>query len=158
MQHEKQQDRSYQFQINSQELSSSDPTLTGAQLKLLGGVPTNHVLFKVTPEGHKDKRIDDQDTVNLSNPEVERFYSLTPEQAAAKDPYRFHVDGQKFETVQAELTGLQIKQIASVDISYQLYLEGNTDRQIRDAEPVDFRAPGTEHFYTTPPANFGEDK
>lgn len=116
------------------------------------------MLFKETPEGHKDKRIDDQETVNLSNPEVERFYSLTPEQAAVKDVYRFHVDGNHFESVCAQLTGADIKMIASVDASYNLFQEGSTNRQIRDGETVDLSQPGTEHFYSAPPATFGQGK
>lgn len=72
--------------------------------------------------------------------------------------YKFSVDSRSFETEHAQLTGLQLKALASVDVTFGIFLEahGNdSDRQIGDGEVVDLSKPGNERFYTTPPATYG---
>jgi hypothetical protein len=71
--------------------------------------------------------------------------------------YHFFVDAKKYETDKSSLTGLEIKNIASVPGNYQLFLEeeGDTpDRAISDSEGVvmDHRE---KHFFAVPPATFG---
>lgn len=74
-----------------------------------------------------------------------------------KPDYHFFVDGNKYETENASLTGLEIKTIASVQANYQLFLEekGNDpDREISDGDSLDM-APPPKHFFAVPPATFG---
>jgi hypothetical protein len=73
-------------------------------------------------------------------------------------PFKFSVDGRPFESARPDLSGAQIKAIASVDPSFALFLEGHGhahDQQISDAQQVDLSEPGREQFYTAPPATFG---
>lgn len=72
--------------------------------------------------------------------------------------YKFSVDSRPFETEHSQLTGLQLKALASVDVTFGIFLEahGNdSDRQIADGEVVDLAKPGNERFYTTPAATYG---
>jgi hypothetical protein len=74
-----------------------------------------------------------------------------------KKPYHFFVDAKKFETDHKSLTGAEIKAIAEVTATYQLFLEeeGDTpDRAISDAEAVDLEGK-VKHFFAVPPATFG---
>jgi hypothetical protein len=72
-------------------------------------------------------------------------------------PYPFFVDGKKHESEKAHLSGLEIKAKASIEGTYQLYLEeeGETpDRAISDGETVPL-AHKVLHFFAVPPATFG---
>ena len=72
--------------------------------------------------------------------------------------FKFKVDDTEFTTEVPKLTGLEIRQRASVDDGYQLFLEvhgGKEDKQIKDSDEVDFATPGIEKLYTVPPATFG---
>lgn len=72
-------------------------------------------------------------------------------------PYHFFVDGKRYTTDQATLTGLQIKTLASVPANYQLFLEeeGDTpDLAISDGDGV-LMNHKEKHFFAVPPATFG---
>jgi len=82
-----------------------------------------------------------------------------PEKSEHQKPklYHFFVDAKKYETEHSSLTGADIKRIAGVTATYQLYLEeegDNPDRAISDGEGVDLTHK-TMHFYAVPPATFG---
>ena len=71
--------------------------------------------------------------------------------------YHFFVDGNKYETDNTALTGLEIKTTASVPANYQLYLEGkgnDPDSAVSDGESMHMEPP-PKHFYAVPPATFG---
>ena len=78
-------------------------------------------------------------------------------QNAAK-AFNFTVDDRPFETTQSRLTGLQIKSLAGVEGSLELFLEAHgkgSDRRIGDGDVVEFDDKGKERFYTAPPATYG---
>lgn len=71
--------------------------------------------------------------------------------------YHFFVDGKKYETDQSSLSGADIKRIAEVNPTYQLFLEeegDEPDKPIADSTAVDL-SKGTKHFFAVPPATFG---
>jgi len=73
--------------------------------------------------------------------------------------HKFFVDAQQFETTETALSGLQIKEKASVTLTYQLFLEeeGDTpDRAIADTEYISMEGK-EKHFFAVPPAVFGND-
>ena len=75
---------------------------------------------------------------------------------AKKNKYDYYVDAKRYETDQTALTGAQIKASASVNPSYQLFLEeqgDHPDKAVPDSEVVDMRH--DPHFYAVPPATFG---
>lgn len=82
-----------------------------------------------------------------------------PEKSEHQKPkqYHFFVDAKKYETEHSSLTGADIKRIAGVTATYQLYLEeegDNPDRAISDGENVTL-TDKDKHFYAVPPATFG---
>jgi hypothetical protein len=75
-----------------------------------------------------------------------------------KKKFKFVVDQQHFESSQERLTGAQIKAIAHVDPSVQLFLEEpgpGSDRQINDDTVVELDEHGKTRLYTMPRANMG---
>jgi hypothetical protein len=73
--------------------------------------------------------------------------------------YHFYVDAKRYETEKSSLTGAEIKAIAAVTPTYQLFLEeegDKPDKPISDAETVVLKeGEDTRHFYAVPPATFG---
>ena len=72
--------------------------------------------------------------------------------------YKFIVDQEHFESPKQRLTGAEIKVIAHVDPSVQLFLEEDgpgSDRQINDDSVVELREHGETRLYTMPRANMG---
>lgn len=71
-------------------------------------------------------------------------------------PRHFFVDGVRYETEKSQLSGVEIKAIASFPGNYQLFLEetgDQPDRAISDAENIAIGH--DQHFYAVPPATFG---
>ncbi len=71
--------------------------------------------------------------------------------------HHFFVDGKKIRNRKSSLSGADIKQIASIEANYQLFLEeeGETpDRPISDADTV-VLTDRVKHFFAVPPATFG---
>lgn len=72
--------------------------------------------------------------------------------------YKFIVDQEHFETTDQVLTGAQIKTIAHVDPSVQLFLEergSGADRPIGDDTDVALNEHGETRLYTMPRATMG---
>lgn len=73
------------------------------------------------------------------------------------DQFHFFVDAKRYETTHESLTGADIKKIAGVTPTYQLFLEteGDTpDKPISDGEAVNLKGE-PKHFFAVPPATFG---
>jgi hypothetical protein len=83
----------------------------------------------------------------------------SPEKTADRtNKFKFIVDQQHFETVESRLTGAQIKVVAHVDPSVQLFLEEpgpGSDQLINDDTTVELKEHGETRFYTMPRANMG---
>jgi hypothetical protein len=77
-----------------------------------------------------------------------------------KKEYHYFVDGKEYKTEDSALTGAQIKaRIPDFNPSYQLVLEGRggqPDKVIGDNDSVDLNVHPPCHFYTVPPATFGQ--
>lgn len=72
--------------------------------------------------------------------------------------YKFMVDQDHFESPKQNITGAEIKVIANVDPSVQLFLEEQgpgSDRQINDDSIVELKQHGETRLYTMPRANMG---
>ena len=73
-----------------------------------------------------------------------------------KTKFEIHVDGVKYEVLENYLSGRQVKSLAGKDAQYQLFLEehgNNADKLVGDDESVPMK--NGMHFYTVPPATFG---
>jgi hypothetical protein len=74
-----------------------------------------------------------------------------------KKLYKFFVDAKPYETDKESLSGVDIKRIANISPTYQLFEEEEgdyPDKQIADSESVHM-AGKIKHFYGVPPATFG---
>ena len=74
-----------------------------------------------------------------------------------REPLFYFMDAKRVETDKVSLTGLEIKQKASVPGDYQLFLEAQgseSDRAVSDTESFTIGKPPL-HFYSVPPATFG---
>jgi hypothetical protein len=79
------------------------------------------------------------------------------EEPGSRKKYHFFVDGKKFETDKESITGAEIKNLAGVDSTYQLFEEGkgnDPDRPVSDLEGVHLGS-GPRQFFAVPPATFG---
>jgi hypothetical protein len=71
--------------------------------------------------------------------------------------YHFFVDAKRYEYDHSSITGAEIKNVAGVTATYQLYLEeegDGPDRAISDSEGISLEGE-IKHFYAVPPATFG---
>lgn len=147
-------DRVFRLFINDHEVKWGPATITEAALRLLADAKANEAIF-LDVRGGTDRLIKEGEAVDLTEAGVERFIT-------AKRPktYIFFVNGVKYETDQAKLTGLQIKaRVPNWDPTHDLALEGHgddPDRVIADDETVDLDTPhGPRRFSSVPKANFG---
>ena len=68
--------------------------------------------------------------------------------------FEIFVNNKRFTTSSAQLTGDQIKQLASIPKDYELYLvHGNDSQPIGPTQNVDIK--NGEHFRAIPPGTFG---
>lgn len=92
------------------------------------------------------------------NAEVDKSSSEKAEHP--KKEYHYFVDGKEYKTEDSAVTGAQIKaRIPDFNPSYQLVLEGRggkPDAVIGDNDSVDLNVHPPCHFYTVPPATFGQ--
>jgi hypothetical protein len=92
------------------------------------------------------------------NAEADKSSPEQPEHR--KKEFHYFVDGKEYTTEDSALTGAQIKaRIPDFNPSYQLVLEGrggHPDKVITDSDSVDLNVHPVCHFYTVPPATFGQ--
>lgn len=146
-------DRLFRIFANDREVKWGLETITEAVLRFVSGAADDEAVY-LEVRGGTDRLIKEDETVDLTQPDVERFLT-------AKRPktYHFFVNGVKYETDQPKLTGLQIKaRVPNWDASHDLVLEGHgdePDRVIADDELVDLDVPHKRRFSSVPKANFG---
>lgn len=75
-----------------------------------------------------------------------------------KKQYHFFVDAKPFKYDHASITGAEIKRVAGVTPTYQLFLEDEGDApDIAVSDVQGFNLEGKpKHFYAVPPATFGD--
>ena len=64
--------------------------------------------------------------------------------------YKLIVDQQEHQWLKPVITGLEIKNLAGVDVSYGVWQEvpGPNDPPVGDNQQVDLARPGVERFFT----------
>lgn len=146
-------DKVYRFFAKSSEVKWGPRRIDEATLRLLTGAKADEAVF-LEVVGGTDRLIAPGDTIDLAEAGVERFITAKPSKG-----YHFFVNGQRYETEEAKLTGLQIKaRVANWDASHDLVLEGHgddPDRVIADDEEVMLDVKPARRFSSVPKANFG---
>jgi len=73
-----------------------------------------------------------------------------------KPPFTIHIDNKLIKVDQLRMTGAELKALAGLDATYQLFLEEKgdaPDRQISDDDTVEME--NGLHFFASQPATFG---
>jgi len=146
-------DRIFRFFANNREIKWGLETIDEAALRLFSGASDNEAVF-LEVRGGTDRLITQGEAIDLTRDGVERFIT-----APRPKTYHFFVNGQKYETDQPQLTGLQIKaRVSGWNPEHDLMLEGHgddPDRIIADDEIVDLDVTPARRFSSVPKANFG---
>lgn len=131
------------FMVEGRVFKSSKQYITGAEIKELAGIPMETELYLHIRAPYNDEPIGNEQEVDLALPGIEGFFT--------KKPLRFTVDGQQYCWPKQFITGADIRKIASIPDSKELYLDvpGDwEDNLINDNERVDLARPGREKFET----------
>lgn len=146
-------DKVFRLFANDREVKWGPETVSEATLRFLTGARADEAVY-LEVRGGTDRLIKVGDSVDLTQDGVERFIT-------AKTPktYHFFVNGVKYETDQAKLTGLQIKaRVPNWDANHDLVLEGHgddADQVIADETVVRLDVTPARRFSSVPKANFG---
>lgn len=88
--------------------------------------------------------------------EQEKTNEGHPEEGKGPKHFEIFIDAKRFEVEQTTMTGAQLKALASIDPSYQLFLEmqgHDDDKLIGDNESVSIKS--GLHFFAIPATTFG---
>jgi hypothetical protein len=81
--------KQFKFKVNDQSFESEQSVLTGAQIKAQAQMEPSFQLFLEEPGDDKpDRQIGDTETVDLSEPGIEKFYGIPPATFGATHEYR----------------------------------------------------------------------
>ena len=69
--------RTYAYKVNDTPYTTKHQYITGAEIKEQAGIPADHNVFLVR-KGYDNELIDDDGSVNLAMPGIEKFISCTP--------------------------------------------------------------------------------
>ena len=79
--------------------------------------------------------------------------------SAHEEKFKFFVDNKEYEWSKPTITGAEIRVVAGIAPTYQLFLEAHgekkEDRQIRNDDIVNLKEHGVEKLFSVPPATFG---
>ena len=146
-------DKVFRLFVNDREVKWGPETVSEATLRFLTGAKADEAVY-LEVRGGTDRLIKAGDSVDLTQDGVERFIT-----AKAPKIYHFFVNGVKYETDQAKLTGLQIKaRVPNWDANHDLVLEGHgdaADQVIADETVVRLDVTPARRFSSVPKANFG---
>lgn len=146
-------DKVFRLFANDREVKWGPETVSEATLRFLTGAKAGEAVY-LEVRGGTDRLIKSGDSVDLTQDGVERFIT-----AKAPKTYHFFVNGVKYETDQAKLTGLQIKaRVPNWDANHDLVLEGHgdaADQVIADETVVRLDVTPARRFSSVPKANFG---
>ncbi len=143
------------FFVNDEEIDVHAKSLTVREiLDDAGCKPAEHYyLLAPMPDGKEAKYVDLDVTVELHG--GEHFIAKRRE----REEYFYFVDGDKYESQDANTTGAIIKsKLPEAKRGYALYLEGHgnqPDQLINDDTSIDLKGDPPKRFYTVPPASFG---
>lgn len=99
-------DRVFKFCLNDRQLSWGLPTIQGGQLYQLADISDDHGVFRDVPGG-TDELIDPADSIDLTQPEVERFIT-----APKPISYQIFVNTRPHVVTESTITYQQLVQLA----------------------------------------------
>lgn len=129
------------FKIDGKEYETFDQYKTGEELKKIARIPLDMELYLSIKEPYEDELIENDKSVNLARPEVEKFF--------VKKKLKFSINGEEFIWYKQFITGAEIREIGKISNEFDIFLDIKNDWEddlIRNNEEVDLARPGKEHF------------
>ena len=147
-------ERKFHYFVDGEKYESDEAHLTGAVIK--SRLPEPKRSEPLYLEGHGDPQpilITDDTRVSLD--EGPKYFSTTLE----KEHYFYFVDGEKYESDEAQITGaVIISRLPEPKRTYALYIEGQgnePDQLIKPETSISLEKHKQHRLYTVPPASFG---
>jgi hypothetical protein len=132
-----------EFRIDEKSFQTTQQYWTGRELKSEAEIPLTTPLYLSISRPYQDELVENDARVNLARPEIEYFY--------VRKKLQFSVNGASFTWYKQFITGIEIRELASISSEHVLFLDikGDwEDDQIVDNEIVDLARPGKEHFFS----------
>lgn len=132
------------FIIEDVEFETFDQYKTGSELKELRGIPLHVDLYLKIQKPYEDELIENNKSVNLARPEIERFF--------VKEVYVFTLNGNRYKSFEKIITGRGIFSIAGItDVNcFSLYkkLKNHDFEKVSLDEKEDLSNEGVENYIT----------
>ena len=135
------------FIIDGKKHESNLQYITGAEIRRLGQIPQDFLIYLSVKEPGQDELIKDEDKVDLARPSIEHFYSCKPN-------WDFTYDQKKYDWQRQYISGNELRNLKPIPEGYQIFLviKGPwEDELIKNADRVDLARQGLEHFYSCKP-------
>lgn len=133
------------FFIEEQQFETFDRYKTGAELKQLGGIPLDTILYLAVQAGYEPDIIENDERVDLARTDIEKFF--------VKTKLKFTINGKPFVSYQQYITGRKLRELGNIPEQDDIYLDivaPFKDDLITDDEEVDLARPGKENFFSKP--------
>lgn len=95
--------------INNRQYDWNDQYITGAEVKVLGGISSSELLFLKIKSPWEDELIEDETRVDLARPGIEHFYSRKQDDHL---PFRIIVNGREKEWGSRTISYEQVAKLA----------------------------------------------
>lgn len=100
--------------INNKHYDWSEQCITGAEVKSLGEIPENELLFLKVKSPWEDELIENEASVDLARPGMEHFYSKKHDEHL---PFKLIVNGREKEWGSRTISYQQVTKLAFPDYS-----------------------------------------
>ena len=137
--------QSLTFTVEGKPFETFDQYKTGAELKLLAGIPLETELFLAVDDGYEPELISNEGKVDLARENVEHFF--------VKVKLKFTINGVPFISYEQYIKGSAIRQLGKIPPSDDIFLKIEPpfkNELVTDDEEVDLARPGNEHFVSKP--------
>lgn len=135
--------RELNIRIEGRDYEWSNQFITGKQLRDLAGIPHNEILFLSLIDPWDDELVPNDGKVDLGRPGIENFY--------IRPLLKFKIDGKTVSWNEQYITGLQLKNLGSLDNDAKVFLKIKgkfEDELINNNAKVNLARPGIEKFYS----------
>ncbi len=131
------------FKIEGKTYKTTEQYITGAELKIQGGIPLDVELYLAIRKPFEDELIENDTRVNLARPDIEQFF--------VKKKLYYFINEKEYISYKQWVSGAELREKGNIPESMDIYLkvdEGWQDDFIEDDELVDLARPGKERFVT----------
>lgn len=131
------------IKIEGKEYEWNNQFITGIELKELAGISHDEELFLSLTDPWDDELVPNDGRIDLARPGIESFY--------IRPLLKFIIDGKSVSWNEQYITGLQIRNLGSLNEKAKIFLKVKgkfEDELIEDNARVNLARPGIEKFYS----------